>query len=156
MSRERFFETPRFLPDGTAVFPKKGMDPPPDMEGYQRRSGNPRSGDAWVFIPLWSACPHRSQRFVQRESGCRCVRIVMFCNHSDGKSEPLTLACCQNCTLRQPHQQESFVESSGGDSISESIMVSSESNTEPIAQSPQPEAGERDLLTPENSPVIEA
>lgn len=153
MAREKFYEVPRILPNGVAVFPKKGLTPPPSMEGYQRKSPNLKSSDAWVFIPLWSDCPFRAQKFVQRESGCRCVKIVMSCNHNP--NQPLTLQACQNCTLRESHEQQSLIKTSSGDGISQGVMVSSERNPESITESPQPETRKGDLLAPENSPVIE-
>lgn len=150
MSREKFYEVPRLLPNGVAIFPKKGLTPPPEMEGYQRRSPNLKTSDAWIFIPLWNECPARSQRFVQRDSGCPCVKIVMSCHYKP--DEPLTLQACQLCEF---HKQQSLIKTSSSDSISQRIMVTGEKDTESITESPEPEAREGGFLPSENSSIIE-
>jgi hypothetical protein len=148
MAREKFYEVPRILPNGVAIFPKKGLDPPPEMEGYQRRSPNLKSTDAWSFIPLWQPCSARSQKFVQRDSGCPCVKIVMYCHYKPDES--LTLQNCLKC-----HEQQSLIESSSSNSVSEGVVVAEEGDSEPVTESAQSEAGKGDSIASKDSPIID-
>ncbi len=92
------FQNPRVFPDGTLCYPKKGL-PPPEMEGYRRKSNNPRSYECWMFIPLWQDCCFRQLTLVRQEEGCRCTKAVMICGDKENTASlnPLTLGVCQAC-----------------------------------------------------------
>lgn len=158
MARTKIYDMPRFFQDGIAYYPMKGHgEPPPDMEGYRRRGTNPRTIDAWIFIPLWQDCPYRNRTLVQRDEGCRCVRIVMVCTHPKLKDTRLNLSTCQNCQLlNQLQQEEPFIEPSNSESVSESVVVVVERDVEPLAESTQPKGLEGEILTPEDSPILDA
>jgi len=152
---KKYYDIPRMLPGGIAIYPKKGPFPPPDMEGYQRKSNNPRSVDAWIFIPLWQYCPYRQRKVVPRDEGCKCTRIVMICGLKDCEyyDLPTTLKSCEECLLRQSHQHESFVQLSLSESIGEGIMMVDKGDAEVLAKSPKSETIKGNFLSPENSPI---
>jgi len=92
---ERSFGRARIMSDGSVIYPKKGWEPPPPLEGYDRDPGN-----AWRFLPLWPACKHRSQ--IIGVKPCGALRIVARCMCSSCplfKSE-VKLADCSACQLR--------------------------------------------------------
>ena len=90
--------TPRKLPDGSIMYPKRGWEPPPPIEGYRRKSMNPRSSDAWVFIPEWLDCPFRVEKTQRRES-CRCLTLVNICIHPKMRGKIVSTNICDACTL---------------------------------------------------------
>lgn len=91
--------TPRKLANGVVVYPKRGWEPPPPIEGYRRKSTNPRSNDAWVFIPEWMDCPFRVEEIRRREN-CRCLTLVNTCTHPKMQGRVVGTAICEACTLR--------------------------------------------------------
>jgi hypothetical protein len=90
------------LPDGTIVYERKPGDwePPRDHKGYRRKSNDPKSDDAWVFIPDWPQCPNRSLN-TQRKTGCGCLLVEMTCKdrRSPSFGKEVELETCQECTL---------------------------------------------------------
>jgi len=125
---------PRFLPNGIAIFPKRGQAPPPDMEGYQRKGTNPRTVDAWIFIPLWQECQWRQRTVIARDEGCKCPRVVMYCRHPEGINSLATLSTCTSCTLWNVERHQSSVELSGGESVGESIMMRKQGDTQCVTE----------------------
>lgn len=86
---------PRILPDKSIVYPTKGVEPPPDVEGYVRDPQN-----SFRFIPKWFSCDYRVQsQFIK---SCGNVTIKAFCGHPDspvGQGNEVTLPICESCTL---------------------------------------------------------
>ena len=79
---------PRLLEDGSIAYPSKGWEPPPDIEGYRRKPGDP-----WIFEPTWKQCEHRKQKEVKRLA-CGCITYEHFCG-LDG--ELATRLKCETC-----------------------------------------------------------
>lgn len=76
---------PRILKDGTITYPKKGWEPPPVPDGYQRKGSNLQSSDAWVFVPVLQECPHRS--FHVAYTVCGAAKLTYQCAlHGDVNS----------------------------------------------------------------------
>ncbi len=90
------YTRPRIFPDGTIIYPRRGWEPPPPIPGYIRKGNNPRSPDAWTFLPLWSACPHRIEKVKKREN-CQCLMIYHVCDLNE--DIPVTTQLCSNCPL---------------------------------------------------------
>jgi hypothetical protein len=156
MTRERDYDYPRFLSDGTAIYPmRRRGDPPPDMEGYARRGNDPMTIDAWIFKPLWVECSNRQQSLVQRESGCKCVRILMTCRLAP-EGDRLTLAACQNCQLNIVHEEQVPIELSNGEGIGESIVGIVECDPALVAEGLEPKVTEGDVEPTDDSLVVDA
>jgi hypothetical protein len=91
------YTKPHVLDDGTLVYPKRGWEPPPLIEGYCRKSNNPKNSDAWILIPIWTTCIFRKQIQVRKE-GCRCVTIYHVCtNENIGCETVVNLNLCSKC-----------------------------------------------------------
>ncbi len=90
--------TPRILEDGTIIYPKKGKEPPPCLDGYRRKAE--QGADAWVLIPLWRDCKFR-QQVLRRREDCNCEILVNVCGHPLGNSVELTISICESCILWQ-------------------------------------------------------
>ena len=147
---------PRFLSNGVAIFPKRGQEPPPDMEGYQRRGTNPRTMDAWIFIPQWQECQWRQRTAVARDAGCKCPRIIMYCKHPEGTNTPAELAICNACTLWDIESHQSPIELSRGESVSESIVVTNKRDAKSVTEGFEPITVKGAILPTESSPVSDA
>lgn len=86
---------PRILQGGFIAYPRKGVEPPPDIEGYVR---DPQ--DSYRFIPKWFQCDFRIQS--QYVKSCGNVTIKSFCSHQEspvGQGNEVELPVCQACTL---------------------------------------------------------
>jgi hypothetical protein len=96
MATQKTFARGRFMPDGSLVYPKKGWEPPPEVEGYQRDPGN-----AWRFLPLWPPCQTRARMLKMKK--CGAYNVVMACTNGqcEHNQNVVTLQICQNCPLRQ-------------------------------------------------------
>lgn len=89
------FGRARFQPDGSVIYPKKGNEPPPDLDGFERDPGN-----AWRFKPLWKSCAHRMQN--QYLKSCGALGIISFCTHPDGPTDnqrEVDYDVCSQCPL---------------------------------------------------------
>lgn len=95
-SNEKSFGRARIAPDGSISYPKKGFEPPPPVEGYERDKGNP-----WHFKPLWPDCKHRARTLQMKKCGAYDVIMVCGCNGCPLKQQLLKLPDCQNCPHRQ-------------------------------------------------------
>lgn len=84
------------MPDGSLVYPKKGWEPPPEVEGYKRDPGN-----AWRFIPLWPDCVTRARMLQMKRCGSYNVTMVCTNQQCQYAQNPVTLQICQSCPLRQ-------------------------------------------------------
>ena len=94
----RSFGKGRFMPDGSLTYPKKGWEPPPDLEGYTRDPGN-----AWRFLPLWPVCLDRTRTaYIQK---CGAYNVIMTCHSAEcpANGEKVTLSLCQGCPFRREH-----------------------------------------------------
>ena len=78
---------PNILDNGTIVYARVGWEPPPVPPGYQRKSHDLTSDDAWVLVRKEPLCQHCSLLRIRREN-CNCLRIVPTCTYQ-GKSENL-------------------------------------------------------------------
>jgi hypothetical protein len=93
------YTQPHRLDDGTLIYPRRGWEPPPPIEGYRRKSNNPRSADAWIFVPCWSDCKFRRSEQVKKE-GCRCVTFFHTCtNDLVGVGRVVTTSICAHCKV---------------------------------------------------------
>ena len=90
---------PRKLIDGSIMYPKRGWEPPPPIPGYTRKSNDPRSADAWVFIPDWNSCEYRKEYIVQRK-GCRCETLVYKCQQESQIGLQVNTDICETCKLK--------------------------------------------------------
>ena len=94
------FNKPHVLDNGTLIYPKRGWEPPPPIEGYQRKSDNPKNSDAWIFVPAWANCPFRKAQEVRKE-GCRCMTYFHTCtNEKVGNNPVVTIKSCSLCEFR--------------------------------------------------------
>jgi len=86
------FGRARMLPNGCVEYAKKGHEPPPDLDGYQRDPGN-----AWKFLPLWPKCKKRIQ--TQSMKQCGALAILTVCANGDCplKQQQVTFAQCSSC-----------------------------------------------------------
>lgn len=93
----RSFGRGRFMPDGSLVYVKKGFEPPPDVEGYQRDPGN-----AWRFLPLYADCQDRQR--VPRLKRCGSYDVVMICTNGACplNQQRVSVRDCRDCTHRRP------------------------------------------------------
>lgn len=86
---------PRIMPDGTITYPRKGIEPPPDIVGYLRDPN-----DSFSFLPKWFACVFRVQN--QYVKACGNVTIKSYCGNSEyaeGQGSEVTLTICEACIL---------------------------------------------------------
>ncbi len=92
------FARGRALPNGDIVYPKKGFEPPPDIEGYKRAPGNP-----WHFQPLWPDCDHRRRLLQMKKCGAYSVTMVCACADCPLVQKLIGIKDCENC----PHRSAS-------------------------------------------------
>ncbi len=90
--------TPRILEDGTVIYPKRGKEPPPCLDGYVRKAE--QGPDAWILIPLWRYCEYRTHIKRKRED-CNCEVLIPICGHSNSNGIEVTLKICEVCKLCQ-------------------------------------------------------
>jgi len=88
---------PRRMPDGSLVYPKRGWEPPPSIMGYHRKSNDPKTVDAWVFIPDFDFCEYRIEEEIKRE-GCGCITYTYVCGCPQ---ETRTSTACKTCILNE-------------------------------------------------------
>lgn len=94
---DKTFARARFLPDGSLVYPKKGFEPPPPIEGYERDKGN-----KWRFIPLWPDCKTRARMLQLKKCGAYSVTMVCTNQECPLLQQGLGIQDCNNCRFRQP------------------------------------------------------
>jgi len=89
------FPRPRFNADGSIQYPRRGIEPPPNINGYKRDPG-----DAWRFIKLWPECPRRAEHFNQKP--CGAVQITPVCEHKEATTfrKVVSVQACEACPLR--------------------------------------------------------
>jgi hypothetical protein len=92
---ERSFGRARIMADKSVVYPKKGFEPPPPLEGYERDVGN-----AWRFIPLWPACKHRTQVIGHKPCGALSIVTRCMCAECPLFKQSITLSSCTSCESR--------------------------------------------------------
>jgi hypothetical protein len=82
---------PRLLDGGVIAYPKRGWEPPPVPDGYQRKSQNLQSPDAWIFIPILPACDQRTRNITY--SACGAAQVTYRCEqHGE-----IPIERCQSC-----------------------------------------------------------
>lgn len=96
---ERQFDQPRFV-NGELIYPKTGWEPPKEPEGFKRKNDDPKSPDAWVFIPNWPECAEREMH--GRTLPCGCVNFAAICasKRSGKEGQLVTLGVCEACPVR--------------------------------------------------------
>ncbi len=89
------FGRARILPDGCVEYARKGHEPPPELDGYDRDSGNP-----WRFIPKWPKCKKRIQ--TQSMKPCGALSILTVCANGDCplKQQIVSFAQCNACQFK--------------------------------------------------------
>lgn len=99
---DREFGVPKVLEDGTLVYEQNGWEPPQDHEGYRRKSNDPRSPEAWMFVPTWNPCQHR--KFVNGVKPCGCLKInaVCTCEACPLYRLGVTAEQCADCQFAEP------------------------------------------------------
>lgn len=86
------FGRPRRQADGSMLYKKRGVEPPPDLDGYNRDPQN-----FWRFIPKWNQCDFRNQtEFVRR---CGSIGLISLCTHPEGQGKEVTYTVCAKCPL---------------------------------------------------------
>ena len=86
------FGTPRTQRDGSITYPKKGWEPPPEIEGYTR---DPRN--KWRFIRKWLPCKSRQETKLTKP--CGAIQIVALCECKGCPMYSLTVRAvdCEAC-----------------------------------------------------------
>jgi len=95
---EEQINIPETLVSGEIVYKRIGWEPPPCPEGYERKSDDPQSDDAWRFVSQWKPCIHRQKKTIPREN-CNCATIVQECDLKNGTR--VSIAVCRECPLRE-------------------------------------------------------
>jgi hypothetical protein len=95
IKRTKSFGRARMLPNGVVEYAKKGWEPPPDLDGYERDPGN-----AWRFLPKWPACKKRIQTVNMKSCGAINVLTVCANDKCEHKQKEVTFAICSACPLR--------------------------------------------------------
>jgi hypothetical protein len=97
MAEDTTHGRPRFFPDGTIAYPKRGYEPPPIPPGYRRKCADLKNSDAWIFLPVLPACRDRKHEI---EYGhCGACKISYYCanNHEGIKVRIHDLSTCNKC-----------------------------------------------------------
>lgn len=89
------FGRARVQPDGSIMYPKRGWEPPPPIEGYERDPGN-----KWKFLPLWPLCGFRQRVMVTKPCGAVNVKMVCKCKDCPLFQHDITLSNCEGCTFK--------------------------------------------------------
>ncbi len=95
-SQEPPRELPRITSKGTLIYTRSGCEPPPCPPGYQRKSSDLNSDDAWILEPDKPLCKHTELKFGER-GNCGYPRITCFCKLIGSFVGPRT---CGICTRR--------------------------------------------------------
>lgn len=94
------FGRPRTQPDGSIVYPKKGWEPPPPIEGYERDPGN-----KWRFVPKWPECEFRQKIMLRKPCGAVDVKMVCKCVDCPLLHTDVKLQQCADCEYKKPAAQ---------------------------------------------------
>lgn len=87
---------PRYMPDGSLQYPRKGKDPPLAIRGYRRKNDNPTSPDAWIFIPEFPPCMNRQIQLYPR--GCGTTGVHLVCGKTQAICKYEDWNPCKNIT----------------------------------------------------------
>jgi hypothetical protein len=89
------FGRARLMPDGSVEYARKGHEPPPDLDGFQRDPGNP-----WKFIPVWPKCQKRIQTTLLKP--CGAIAVLTVCSNQECplKQQQVTFDQCSACKFR--------------------------------------------------------
>lgn len=99
---ERSFKEPKLMPDGSIVYEKVGWEIPPPHPGYRRKSNDPNSPDAWVFVPLALPCLDRMMiNHIKPSCGCLQVNAICVSETSGYKNHTVTHMICEKCPVRR-------------------------------------------------------
>ncbi len=95
VSVAKSFGRPRLMGD-MIIYPKRGWEPPPDIEGYERDPN-----DLWRFKCVWPACKFRHTVQVMRQCGsidfdtnCQCKQCPLY------RTE-VKLTDCRSCEFKE-------------------------------------------------------
>jgi hypothetical protein len=94
MQEQQTHARPRLLNDGTIAYPKRGWEPPAIPAGYERKSNDLRSADAWIFIPIIKPCKHRQRHLTF--SPCGNAKIVWVCGPTGRCVETTRCSTCED------------------------------------------------------------
>lgn len=84
------------MSDGSVVYPKKGFEPPPPIDGYERDPGN-----EWRFKPLWPACKARTQVIGHKPCGAIHIVTRCMCTACPLFKGVVSLGDCEGCSVRE-------------------------------------------------------
>lgn len=89
------FGRARVQADGSILYPKRGWEPPPPMEGFERNPTNP-----WHFLPKWPECQSRQQVLMQKP--CGAIDVKMICKNQEAEAfhTDVTVQTCEGCPHR--------------------------------------------------------
>jgi len=96
------FGRPRVQPDGGLIIAKKGWEPPPPIEGYDRDPNNP-----WRFTPAWAPCDMRQRIIVIKSCGATGIKMVCKCPQAPTFQADVKLSICKKCPFKtkKPDQE---------------------------------------------------
>lgn len=105
----RNFGQPKLLEDGSLVYPRQGWEPPSTPAGYKPKSTDPRSDDAWVFLPMLKHCVDR--QMVNTVKPCGCINVILMCESptSEHRGKLVDMHKCDACPvarLKKVHEQQ--------------------------------------------------
>lgn len=92
---KKSFGRARMFPDGSIEYARKGHEPPPNLDGYQRDPGN-----AWKFLPLWPKCKRRIQTQSMKQCGALSILTVCANGECPLKQQQVNFAQCSACECR--------------------------------------------------------
>lgn len=135
----REFGEPKIMEDGSLVYPKLGWEPPRAPEGYTRKSDDPKSADAWVFLPQWPPCVDREMANTVLPCGCIKVNPICASLACERHGRRVTVEMCRECPVRRPplekvNVQESPVQLCLGQAVGECVVRPVVGDAEPSAE----------------------
>jgi hypothetical protein len=99
-SGNRDWDEPTLEADGTIRYARRGIEPPPEHEGYRRLNEDVTSDDAWAFVPVFLPCPFREMVNGVRRSGCLKTNAVCVHEDSGYQNQVVTPEICAACEVR--------------------------------------------------------
>lgn len=135
----REFGEPKLMEDGSLVYPRTGWEPPRVPEGYNRKSDDPKSDDAWVFLPEWPPCVDREMANTVLPCGCIKMNAICASLVSGKHGSRVSVDLCRQCPVRRPpleqvEVQESPVQLGLCQSVGECVVRTIVGDAEPAAE----------------------
>ena len=97
-------EPPTITPDGTLIYDQTGWEPPSCPPGYQRKSDDASTPDAWVLEPRKPLCKHIKLN-IGSPTSCGYRRVIPTCTYK-GKSSKIGMKKCPHCKNKEPRDVE--------------------------------------------------